>query len=81
MMHTLPKTMTADRSRRRFATTRWSQVIAAAGVSATADTALADLCEAYWYPIYAFVRRSGHSVDDAAISRRRSSCVCSKNTT
>jgi RNA polymerase sigma-70 factor (ECF subfamily) len=66
MMHTLLNTMTADRSRHRFATTRWSQVIAAAGVSPTADVALAELCEAYWYPIYAFVRRSGHSVDDAS---------------
>jgi hypothetical protein len=66
MMPTLPRTMNADRSRHRFATTRWSQVIAAAGVSPAADNALAELCEAYWYPIYAFVRRSGHSVDDAS---------------
>lgn len=66
MTHTLQKTMPADRARHRFATTRWSQVIAAAGVSPTADNALAELCEAYWYPVYAFVRRSGHSVDDAS---------------
>lgn len=28
--------------------------------------ALAELCEAYWYPIYAFVRRQGSSAEDAA---------------
>jgi len=66
MMHTLPRAMPADRGRHRFATTRWSQVIAASGVSPAADNALAELCEAYWYPVYAFVRRSGHSVDDAS---------------
>ena len=80
MMHTLPKTMTADRSRHRFATTRWSQVIAAAGVSPTADIALAELCEAYWYPIYAFVRRSGHSVDDASdLTQAFFMCVLEKH--
>lgn len=57
--------MPAERGRHRFATTHWSQVVAASGVSPAADAALAELCEAYWYPVYAFVRRSGHSVDDA----------------
>jgi RNA polymerase sigma factor (sigma-70 family) len=61
----ITRPMPADRGRHRFATTQWSQVIAACGVSPAADTALAELCEAYWYPVYAFVRRSGHSVDDA----------------
>ena len=65
-MHICTRPMPADRARHRFATTRWSQVIAAAGVSPTADNALAELCEAYWYPVYTFVRRSGHSVDDAS---------------
>jgi RNA polymerase sigma-70 factor (ECF subfamily) len=54
-----------EHGRHRFATTRWSQVIAACGVSPEADTALAELCEAYWYPVYVFIRRSGHSVADA----------------
>jgi RNA polymerase sigma-70 factor (ECF subfamily) len=58
--------VTPERSRRRFATTHWSVVIAAAGPSPDADRALAELCETYWYPVYAFVRRSGHSTDDAA---------------
>ena len=47
--------------RRRFATTRWSVVLAAGrGSSAESETALATLCEAYWYPLYAYVRRQGH---------------------
>jgi RNA polymerase sigma factor (sigma-70 family) len=56
----------ASRPPRRFATTRWS-VVVAAGRTPSPDTrqALAALCEAYWYPLYAFVRRKGHSVDDA----------------
>lgn len=30
-----------------------------------ADQALAVLCEAYWYPIYAYIRRTGRSQHDA----------------
>jgi RNA polymerase sigma-70 factor (ECF subfamily) len=30
-----------------------------------AREALAALCEAYWYPLYAYVRRRGHDVNDA----------------
>jgi RNA polymerase sigma-70 factor (ECF subfamily) len=52
--------------RRRFRTTRWSVVHAAAGPdSGAAHEALATLCETYWYPVYAFVRRSGHDAEDA----------------
>jgi RNA polymerase sigma-70 factor (ECF subfamily) len=41
-------------------------VLAAGGLgSPQADLALADLCHTYWYPLYAFVRRKGHSVHDA----------------
>jgi RNA polymerase sigma factor (sigma-70 family) len=42
-----------------FRTTRWS-LIAAAGTAAGPDRsrALADLCRLYWYPVYAYVRRS-----------------------
>jgi RNA polymerase sigma-70 factor (ECF subfamily) len=51
---------------RRFATTRWS-VVLAAGDSATPGSrdALARLCEIYWYPLYAFARRWGHTADEA----------------
>ena len=58
--------MSAERSRHRFATTRWSLVIAAAGATPASSTALAELCESYWYPAYAYVRRSGYSTDDAS---------------
>lgn len=52
--------------RRRFATTRWSIVQAAAGTSPTAArAALEELCSIYWPPVYAFVRRCGHSQSDA----------------
>jgi RNA polymerase sigma-70 factor (ECF subfamily) len=51
---------------RDFATTRWSVVLAAGGgASPESEQALASLCEAYWYPLYAFVRRLGHQPDDA----------------
>jgi RNA polymerase sigma factor (sigma-70 family) len=47
-------------------TTRWSVVIAG-GDRATPDArdALAQLCSAYWYPIYAYVRRQGHHANEA----------------
>ena len=57
----------ADRtSAARFPTTHWSRVVAASG-RATADDreALAELCRAYWYPLYAFIRRKGFQPDDA----------------
>jgi RNA polymerase sigma factor (sigma-70 family) len=51
----------------RFATTHWSVVLAAGDrESAVARAALADLCAAYWHPLYAFVRRLGY---DAAQSQ------------
>jgi RNA polymerase sigma-70 factor (ECF subfamily) len=45
---------------RRFATTQWSLVLAAGDRgSPEAQEALAILCETYWAPLYAFVRRQG----------------------
>jgi RNA polymerase sigma-70 factor (ECF subfamily) len=50
-----------------FPTTRWSQVVAAVDrAGPAARKALAELCSAYWYPLYAFVRRKGHPPDEAA---------------
>lgn len=44
-----------------FVTTHWSVVLAARRDDATeAGEALAQLCRAYWYPLYAHVRRRGH---------------------
>jgi len=48
-----------------FLTTRWSLIVAARGTDAWAARALDDLCRAYWYPLYAYVRRSGLSVQEA----------------
>jgi RNA polymerase sigma-70 factor (ECF subfamily) len=49
-----------------FQTTRWSLVQRATGDDAAAAMrALATLCEAYWYPIYAYIRRSGRTPHDA----------------
>ena len=55
-------------SSRRFQTTRWSLLLAARGEGrAGADEALASLYSAYWYPLYAFVRRKGHDAHAAAL--------------
>jgi len=49
----------------QFPVTRWSVVLEARGDGQSAAAALADLCEAYWYPLYCFVRRKGRSPEDA----------------
>ena len=49
-----------------FATTRWTVVLAAGRRGAAqADVALEELCRAYWFPLYAYVRWHGHSREDA----------------
>src|SRR5262245_24205058 len=49
-----------------FTTTHWSVVLAAGDHAASgAQEALERLCVNYWYPLYAYVRRCGHSVEDA----------------
>jgi len=53
-------------SNSRFATTQWSLVLAAGTTGARdGEEALARLCSLYWYPVFAFVRRQGHSADEA----------------
>ena len=49
-----------------FATTHWT-VVLAAGQRSTPQSALAleELCRAYWFPLYVYVRRRGHSKEDA----------------
>lgn len=59
--------MPADQtSNSPFPTTHWTVVhtIQSGGQSEAAQ-ALETLCARYWYPIYAFLRRSGHSQPDA----------------
>jgi RNA polymerase sigma factor (sigma-70 family) len=49
-----------------FVTTRWSLVVSAGRKSSPhSERALAELCQIYWYPLYAFVRRKGHGKEDA----------------
>jgi RNA polymerase sigma factor (sigma-70 family) len=49
-----------------FPQTRWSVVLAAKReTSAASAAALETICRAYWYPLYAYVRRSGYSSHDA----------------
>ena len=50
----------------QFRTTHWSEVLTAVDApSPQATAALEKLCRAYWYPLYAHVRRRGHGPDDA----------------
>ena len=50
----------------RFPTTLWSRVVAAARRDAPEDrNALAELCAAYWFPVYAFIRRKGNDPESA----------------
>ena len=52
--------------RASFQGTRWSVIIAARDKeSPDAEEALSELCGIYWYPLYAFVRRSGYSHQEA----------------
>jgi RNA polymerase sigma-70 factor (ECF subfamily) len=49
-----------------FPHTRWSMVLAATQrPSPESAAAMESLCEAYWYPLYAYVRRCGESPHDA----------------
>jgi|SRR5271165_2932728 len=58
-MHTLAGTS-------QFPTTRWTLVVAAGNPERKeARAALVSLCENYWYPLYAYLRRRGHSADQA----------------
>ena len=49
-----------------FVTTRWTVVLHAGRKSSPqSDRALGELCQTYWYPLYAFVRRKGKTKEDA----------------
>jgi len=49
-----------------FETTLWTVVLQAGQTeSPQSQAALAKLCQAYWYPLYAFVRRQGQGPDEA----------------
>jgi RNA polymerase sigma factor (sigma-70 family) len=64
-----PHTSTEMKTRQThdiFVTTRWS-LVASAGRKSSPDAtkALEELCQAYWFPLYAFVRRRVGSKEDA----------------
>lgn len=58
-------TMAAPASNAPFPATKWSIVLQSARGNANAEQALAELCQAYWLPLYTFARRAGHSPTDA----------------
>jgi len=49
----------------QFPPTLWSVVLRAGQSSSDHHEALATLCRAYWFPLYAFLRRQGKSPPDA----------------
>jgi RNA polymerase sigma factor (sigma-70 family) len=58
-MHTLPGSP-------QFPTTRWTLVVSAGAPDRKeARSALVSLCEGYWYPLYAYLRRRGYPADQA----------------
>jgi RNA polymerase sigma factor (sigma-70 family) len=59
-------TVNTPEGRKQFPTTRWTLVVAAGDPDGeAARSALASLCENYWYPLYAYLRRRGYSSDEA----------------
>lgn len=49
----------------RFMTTRWTMVLQAGSQGPERDAAMEQFCRAYWYPVYAFIRRRGEQPEDA----------------
>ena len=68
MVDCVPNLMTSAISS-GFHTTRWTLVQAAAidSTEPTADSrrALGSLCQTYWHPVYAFIRRNGYDPDQS----------------
>lgn len=57
----LPRSAQAE-----FQTTHWSVVLLVGGAcESAAQQALEELCRAYWFPLYAYVRRQGQRPEDA----------------
>jgi RNA polymerase sigma-70 factor (ECF subfamily) len=48
-----------------FVTTQWATVLLASREGEAQLKALEQLCRVYWYPLYAYIRRRGHSPEDA----------------
>ena len=65
MMPAVSSESSSSDAPRSFPNTRWSVVLAAQQSSPESAAALEVLCHAYWYPLYAYVRRCGQSPQDA----------------
>jgi RNA polymerase sigma-70 factor (ECF subfamily) len=50
----------------RFITTRWTLIGEVGLDDDRGQAALAELCQAYWRPVYSFIRRQGHPAEAAA---------------
>lgn len=57
----------SNQARDQFPQTRWSVVLAACDVvdHERAAAALDELCRAYWFPLYVYIRRRGYTAHDA----------------
>ncbi len=62
----MAETRTTRAGPRVFPPTQWTVILTAGGTpSPESAAALERLCESYWYPLYAFIRRSGYAPPDA----------------
>jgi len=59
------ETIQAPIERHAFPPTSLTEVMNSLGDDPSSQQALASLCSKYWYPLYAFLRRGGHSTEDA----------------
>src|SRR5919109_5478152 len=58
----------AKRRDKLFFSTRWAMILKAGDSAATtahALSALSELCEVYWRPVYVFLRKQGYGREDA----------------
>jgi RNA polymerase sigma factor (sigma-70 family) len=63
---TIGQTMHTRQGPSAFPTTRWTLVVAAGDPQRKeARSALVSLCELYWYPLYAYLRRRGYPAEQA----------------
>lgn len=57
--------MDVPRTQAQFPQTKWSMVLRSQDRGETGQNALAELCQSYWFPLYAFARKSGRKPADA----------------
>src|ERR1041385_1624944 len=57
----MSETRPGDAARLAFVPTRWEPGVGGRGDSPETKAALGDLCEAYWLPVFRFIKRGNHS--------------------